>query len=365
MKILHLSEPIYPFVQGGLASHTHQMAQRQTEQGHDVTVLATTNGDVTDGEIDADYERVIKPEQARVFGARISLGALNWVRRRAGDFDVVHAHSHLYFTTNLAALRNVVRSGPPLVITNHGTYAFITPVLAKAHFRIFGTPTYRAADRTICYNEHAREILTGVGVEDIEIVPNGIDVEQFSPPEERDFGRGPILWSGRMEEGKGAVAAIRAMQHIVAERPNLELHLYGDGDLREEAESTVAELGLSENVEFKGYVSQEELVEALRDSRLYLAPTDYYTFGRGIMEAIACGIPTFSTNLPSDTSIGTAGVPITQQPRAAAATVLEYIDEPEELEVIAERGRAVIEKNHDFTKHIDQVTAICRELIEE
>ncbi len=38
------------------------------------------------------------------------------------DFDVMHAHSHCYFVTNLAALKR--RLGDiPLAITNHGLYS--------------------------------------------------------------------------------------------------------------------------------------------------------------------------------------------------------------------------------------------------
>jgi len=363
MQILHVSEPVYPVVQGGLGTHTHQMANRQAKQGHEVTVLGT-NDEATSVDPDAyAHTLVLKNELFRLFGARVSVSALRWLRNHIDEYDIVHIHSHLFFTSNFASFLNRFSSAPPLLATNHGTYANLHPVLARSQFRLFGKPTYVWADKTICYNETAKEILTSVGVEDIEVVPNGINVDQFSPAEDRDITCGPIVWSGRMTERKGLFPTIKAMARIVDDYPELELHLYGDGEQRRKAEALVSELCIEGNVQFKGFVPQEQLLDQLKHSRLYVAPTDEYTFGRGIMEAISCGIPTFSTNLPIDDELGKAGIPITRNPDSIAETIRAYLQDPAELESVAWRGRQIIKKNHNFTKHIDRVTKICEAMV--
>lgn len=366
MNILHISEPLYPFVQGGLATHTHQMAERQSRQGHDVTVLAMKEESTEPLNDTVKYKRVFKAEQFRLGGARVSVGALNWVRKNLGEFDIVHAHSHLYFTSNLAALLNRVRSSPPLLVTNHASFATIHPVASKAQFGLFGVPTYRWADRVVCYNETDQEIIESIGVrsEDIDIVPNGIDIERFTPDPDNEISEGPIIWTGRMTERKGVLPTVRAMNYIHEEYPELELHLYGKGKLKPEAEAIVSEHGLGDIVKFEGQVPQEKLLDQLRNARLYLAPTGEYSYGRGIMEALSCGIPTLSTNLPDDIVLGPGGVPVTQEPEAIAEVVSETLDHPRDLESVGKRGRRVVEKNNHFRDHIDRVTEIYRSMVD-
>ena len=67
-----------------------------------------------------EYERytIVRYDPiAAPLGNDISLRLAQYLRTAEG-FDVIHAHSHLYFATNLAALKR--RLGDiPLAITNH------------------------------------------------------------------------------------------------------------------------------------------------------------------------------------------------------------------------------------------------------
>lgn len=362
MKILHVSEPVYPVVHGGLATHTHEMADRQARQGHDVTVIGTSGGQAPVDDNSFTHTLILKKEWFRLFGARVALGALYWLYRHINEYDVIHIHSHLFFTSNFVALLNRLGSVPPVLVTNHGTFGTIPPMISHIQFSIFGIPTYNWSDVTVCYNKIDKSILQASGVENIKIIPNGIDTNKFSPLEDHDVTNGPIIWSGRMAHRKGLVPTVKAMEDIVKQHSEIELHIYGDGDKRKAAEQIVTDRGIESNVEFKGYVDQEPLLDQLKQARLYLAPTAEYTFGRGIMEAISCGIPTFSTNLPSHEELGDAGVPITRDPKEIANTINQHLSDPKELEDVAQRGRRIIEKKHDFRSHIDRVTEICQSI---
>jgi glycosyltransferase involved in cell wall biosynthesis len=339
------------------------MANRQAKQGHDVTVLATNDEQISVDNNSFEHTMVLKKEWFKPFGARLAPSALYWLYKNINEYDIVHIHSHLYFTSNFVSLLNRVSSVPPVLITNHGTYATISPVISHLQFALFGIPTYNWAEITVCYNEIDRSILQATGVEDIRVIPNGIDIEKFSPRESRDVSSGPIVWSGRMVHRKGLLPTVRAMKYIVRDHPKIKLHVYGDGEKRREAEQLVADAEIQSNVEFKGYVKQEVLLEQLKKARLYLAPTAEYTFGRGIMEAISCGIPTFSTNLPTHEEIGVAGVPITRDPEEIANTINQYLSNHKSLEKVAQRGRNVMEQKHDFKTHIDRVTEIYQTVV--
>ena len=126
MRILRVAQNGCPEVPGGGTYHVHALSLNQAAMGHDVTVV-TVPGDKTlprheerDG-----YTVVRRAPTVEVLGNEISVGVARALRN-AGEFDVVHAHSHLYFSTNLAALKRFF-GGTPMAITNHGLYSQNAP----------------------------------------------------------------------------------------------------------------------------------------------------------------------------------------------------------------------------------------------
>ena len=118
MRILRVAQTVYPDVKGGAAYHIHALSRDQAARGHDVTVLTVRHDpelphvEEREGYTIVRYDPVVAP-----LGNDISPGLAQYLQT-AEDFDVIHAHSHLYFATNLAALKR--RLGDiPLAITNH------------------------------------------------------------------------------------------------------------------------------------------------------------------------------------------------------------------------------------------------------
>ena len=86
-----------------------------------------------------------------VLGNEISVGVARALRN-AGEFDVVHAHSHLYFSTNLAGMVRFLGE-TPLAITNHGLYSQNAPEwLFNLYLRSVGPWTFNRADVVFCYS---------------------------------------------------------------------------------------------------------------------------------------------------------------------------------------------------------------------
>ena len=119
MRILRVAQKIYPEVPGGGTYHVHAMSRDQAAMGHDVTVLTVDReGERPHTEARDGYRVIRYPVSASVLGNDISAGVASYLRA-VGDYDVLHAHSHLYFSTNLAALRRAT-GGPPLALTPDG-----------------------------------------------------------------------------------------------------------------------------------------------------------------------------------------------------------------------------------------------------
>jgi len=120
---------------------------------------------------------------------------------------VIHAHSHLYFATNLAALKRRV-GDIPLAITNDGLFSQNAPEwVFDLYLRTVGRWTFNQADQIFCYTDEDKRRVRELGVRSpITVVSNGIDTERFTPEgstSELIESDGPVvLFVGRLVEGK-------------------------------------------------------------------------------------------------------------------------------------------------------------------
>ena len=122
---------------------------------HDVTVLTSDNGDrsLPEHEERGGYSIVRHRQLCRPVGNRIIPVIANSLRKRGSESDVIHAHSHLYFSSNITALLNKLTE-TLLTVTNHGLFSQTAPDLVqKAFIPLIARPTLNSADRIFCYTD--------------------------------------------------------------------------------------------------------------------------------------------------------------------------------------------------------------------
>lgn len=303
MQILRVAQKLYPETKGGGAYHVHAMSRDQVAMGHDVTVLTleTNHGQPHIEERDR-YTILRYPVTASAFGNDISVGVASYLKD-ADDFDVIHAHSHLYFSTNLAALKRVL-GGPPLAITNHGLYSqTASKRVFDIYLRTVGRWTFNRADLVFTYSKAECHELREMGVKsEIAVIPNGIDTDRFHPNGRKSDlikGDGPIvLFVGRLVEGKRPLDAIRALAKIRHEGINASLFLAGSGPLEPELRSVAKTLGVSEAIQFMGHVPYDEMPAVYRAADVYVLPSRDEGVPRTVLEAKASGLPVVTSDLP-------------------------------------------------------------------
>jgi phosphatidylinositol alpha-1,6-mannosyltransferase len=96
-----------------------------------------------------------------------------------------------------------------------------------------------------------------------------------------------VLIAGRMEgdqPGKGHEALIAGWPSVVAAIGRARLVVAGDGDKRAKLERMAQDRGVSDSVEFSGYMSADELGSVYRNARVYAMPSRQEGFG------ILCGL---------------------------------------------------------------------------
>ena len=295
MRILRVAQNLYPEVPGGGTYHVHAMSRDQAAMGHDVKVLTVSDDESLPRREERDgYTVVRRSPSVELLGNDISLGVARFLRA-ADDFDVIHAHSHLYFSTNLAALNRRL-DDVPLATTNHGLYSQNAPEwLFDLYLRSLGRWTFNRADVVLCYTDEDRERVQEFGVDSrIEVVANGVDTERFTPDGPEcdliNHDGSVVLFVGRLVDGKRPEDAVRAVSRL-SESLNAKLYIVGDGPLREDLKAD------AENVSFLRHVSYDKMPAIYRSGDVLLLPSRAEGLPRTVLEAFASGTPVVSSHL--------------------------------------------------------------------
>jgi len=368
LDVLRVASDIYPDVLGGGALHVHEMSRLQAAMGHDVTVLTSDHGnrEAPRQEERAGYELRRYRQFGRPFGNSLMPGMLRDLRGQATRADLVHAHSHLYFSTNLAAV--VARfTDTPLVITNHGLHSQSAPMPVQKVYAPIARFTFNSADRVFCYTETDRERLRDRGVTaPVAVVHNGIDCETFTP--DAATGERPrVLFVGRLKESKGVRRILEAFIEIGGGVPTATLTFVGEGPLREALEARTKEAGLSDRVTFTGRLDNDDLPEIYAASAVFALPSRFEGFPRTVLEAMACGTPPVTSDLPQLVDVvERVGETVPPGDVDALADVLQgLLREPDRRARLGRAARDHVVKEYSWTETVRQTTDVCRELVDE
>lgn len=112
----------------------------------------------------------------------------------------------------------------------------------------------------------------------------------------RDDGPPIILGVGRLAPQKDFPTLIEAFRLVLAERP-CRLLILGEGPFRQDLEDRVRSLGLKDVVSMPGWVDNPYAFMAR--AALFVLSSRHEGFGNVLVEALACGCPTVSTDCPA------------------------------------------------------------------
>jgi glycosyltransferase involved in cell wall biosynthesis len=128
---------------------------------------------------------------------------------------------------------------------------------------------------------------------------NGVDLDFFRPLD-RDrirknwqVNRKLLISVGNLIELKGHHLIVQAM----AEMPDYQLFIVGEGDWSWKLQSMVNELGLEDRIRFLGERKQQELVELYNCADALVLASSREGWANVLLEALACGTPVVATNI--------------------------------------------------------------------
>jgi len=299
MKVVHVFKDYYPPTTGGIEQHMHVLCTGMARHV-DVTVLVPSRSRRRLEER-LDGVRVIRvPELGRYFSAAFCPSMPAELRRLSPDLV------HLHFpnpTGDLAYLLSGRR--PPVVMTYHAD------VIKRSHLLRLYRPVFeRLAPRIRRFVTSSDEYLASSLFlaphrERCCVIPFGVDVDAFTlglcevdrvETLRQRHGARIVLFLGVLRYYKGLEVLVRAMAQVSG-----RLLVAGRGPQRAALEALTRELGLTERVTFLGEVSDSERRCLLHACDVFALPSvdRSEAFGISQLEAMACGKPVVSSDLPT------------------------------------------------------------------
>jgi phosphatidylinositol alpha-mannosyltransferase len=288
---------------GGVAIHISYLEHHLARMGHEVKVIAPASK-VISGFGDR-FIAIGSPRPVPTSGsiARVTLSP--WLSKRVKavlereKFDIIHLHEPLMpmLCTTVLRLSQTANIGTFHASSGSPGYNFAKPLSTWLLKRWF-----RKLHGKIAVSQPAMEFAHSYFPGYYNIVPNGVDIEHFSPDvspiEKFRDGKLNILFVSRLEKRKGLNYLLEAFKQVKREVPNSRLIIVGPGTrLRRKYEKEVKRSGLKDVV-FTGLISYEDLPRYYKTADVFCAPaTGRESFGIILLEAMAAGKPVVASNI--------------------------------------------------------------------
>ncbi|UCE73332.1 MAG: glycosyltransferase [Methanomassiliicoccales archaeon] len=309
MRILLATESYLPNIDGGAVARRN-LALRLKEKGHEVGVVAP-------GTLSKNYEEELDGISVfRIKGRTLPLYPDYkfcvfpfWeVKRIINKFkpDVIDMNSP--YQIGMCALACGKKKDIPVIGTIHVQPENMLMSVEKAKFlygilermawsyimRVFNVCDYVTSPTQTAINLMRTHGLTAKA----KPISSGIDLSIFNPLNNGDYLRKRfsipnepvVLYTGRISGEKRLDVLVRAFPRVL-NAIDTHLVICGSGREKGNIESLVEKLGISENVTFTGFLSQNEFPNIYGIADLFAIPSESELQSIVTMEALASGLP--------------------------------------------------------------------------
>jgi len=190
-----------------------------------------------------------------------------------------------------------------------------------------------------------------LGAKRVKVIYEGIDVGKFKPVmKRRTRKRNQYILLTVLVLGKAGVkrkdvkSLLESLPEVVGVFPNLRLVVVGKkGAAYPALRETVKRLGVENNVVFKGFVPDSELVKLYNECDVFVFPSLYESFPTACAEAQACAKPVVTTNVASMPEVvknSESGILVKPgDPKALAHTIIDLLSDSGLRRRLGESGR--------------------------
>jgi glycosyltransferase involved in cell wall biosynthesis len=375
MRIVQTPARFYPFI-GGVENYVYNLSKELARLGQEVQIICAREPEAQEKESRDCIEIRRLPYTCKIANTNIT-PALPFALFQQ-EFDLIHTHLPTPWSADWSSIISRLK-GRPLVLTYHND--IVGQGRAGQLARFYNSTALHfllktAAKIVVTQEDYINSSIYLKSYKNkIKILPNGVDIDRFRPmtnPQKKAEDK-VLFFLGLLDKYhayKGLDDLLKALVIIRKQLPGVKLVVGGDGELLSHYSDMAANLGLSQNVEFQGFIPDDMLQECYNRCDAFVLPStssDQEGFGIVLLEAMASGRPVISTDIvgvAEDVMRFYAGRIV--KPRdinALAQAVLEILENEELASEMGRRGRRLVEEKYNWKKIGRDMLEIYQELV--
>ena len=306
LKILNVNMALDPINGGGTAERTFQISKALARVGTNCAVLTTNTGLCQDRINGMPGVKIIALPNifARYHLPGFSYGALKSLIQ---EYDIVHLMNH-WSALNAVVFLLVKKLNKPYAVCPAGALPIYgrSKLVKKLYNRVIGDRIIRDANAhiAIAINEFEHFKKYGIRKEKLTVIPNGISPDDFLSKNAIRFRKkykltaDPIImFVGRLNSIKGPDLLLKAFACAEKKFKKLQLVFAGpDGGMLKKLRRITEEKGISDKVNFIGYIDADNKSDAYHAADIVAIPSRQEAMSIVVLEAGIAGTPVLITD---------------------------------------------------------------------
>lgn len=340
------------FIGAATSNHTIRWVNALSERGHDV-LLVSRNDQQDNRSLISKNVKVEYLKYGGGIGYYLNSFGLRKIVKRFRP-DIVNAH----YATGYGTLARLSKCSP-LVLSVWGSDVYIFPWKSKKNKKLVcKNLSYADAIASTSYamaNE-TRRVLNDFERE-ITVTPFGVDLNLFYPNKKNIPNNNKVIGIVKyLEPIYDIPLLINAFEKVLETEKNVELHIYGDGHLKDELLKMCVDKGIEEKVKFLGVIPNTKVPEALNTMDVFVNCSKKESFGVAVVEAMACGVPVVVTDCDGYKEIvdnHVNGIIIDKRdPNLLAKEILNYLNNPDIAHRYSKNALEKVRSMYDWSKNV-------------
>jgi glycosyltransferase involved in cell wall biosynthesis len=261
----------------------------------------------------------------------------------------------------------------PLVATFHPPFdSKLRNLSSSTQFLTYQlyAPFLAQYDKVIVFSQLQRSLLLKLGVPRgrLAIIPNGVDVERYSPgpslAKQNYQAQRLFVYLGRIAPEKNVESLLKAWKASDM-GPQSKLLIVGDGPLKSSLQPT---FGPDLGIHWLGFIAEEETrIQILRGADAFILPSLVEGLSLSLLEAMACGTACLATDAGADGEVLENGAGIvlnTQGVTTQLRTLLPVLrDHAEITELLGKKARIRVLERYTFAENINHLGKLYGEIL--
>jgi len=263
------------------------------------------------------------------------LKARSHYRRLVQNNDYAFAHAFFGFPTGWLCYRTANKL--PYIISLRGSDVPGKHARLQLDYKILG-PVFKliwknAAALVACSEGLKNRALSFLPSVSIDVIPNGVDLEQFYPAQTNQKTETlKLLTVGRLSVTKRVEILIDVAELLSRQGFKLHLTIVGGGDLENNLRKMVLQKELGNIVEITGRIESKKMPQLYRQNHIFISATIQEGMSNAMLEAMASGLPIVTTPCEGVKElIADNGIVVKQASKESIANAIKSIADNEKL----------------------------------